>query len=178
MIRSAHSHTSCISCVAIITVSVISFISFSVRIISFLVAISRLAVGSSRSRISGLRAIPMASDALLICPPDKSRPSRSLNSVSRNRSRSAFVLSSQSDSFRTFMANATSDSMESLINISSGFWYTKDTYLESCSGFVSLMDFPFKRTSPFAGFIRPVIIFIIVDFPAPLEPIRAIFSPL
>ena len=121
IIRWAHSQTSCISWVAIITVSVIFFISLSVLMISFRVAISRLAVGSSSSRISGFSAMPMARLPLRICPPDSSLPSRCRRSESRNRSRSLSVFSCHPSRFRTCMAKAMSCSMESLINISSGF---------------------------------------------------------
>ena len=42
----------------------------------------------------------------------------------------------------------------------------------------SAVGLPFSNTCPDSGRIRPIISFIIVDLPAPLEPISAIFSPL
>ena len=49
---------------------------------------------------------------------------------------------------------------------------------DSASGFKSRMLFSFRRISPEEGFSRPTRSFIIVDFPAPLEPISATLSPL
>ena len=83
------------SWVAITTVSVMSFISPRVRMISLRVAMSRLAVGSSSSKMPGFSATPMARLARRICPPESSRPSRSCSAVSRNRASSSSVRSLQ-----------------------------------------------------------------------------------
>lgn len=104
MIRSAHSQTSCISWVAITTVSMIAFISSKVRMISFRVAISRFAVGSSRSKIPGFNATPMARLARRIWPPERRRPSRFFSSFSRKRSSSSSVRFALSGTRRTSMA--------------------------------------------------------------------------
>ena len=81
------------SWVAITTVSVMSFISPRVRRISLRVAMSRLAVGSSSSKMPGFSATPMARLARRICPPERSRPSLSCSGERRNRASSSWVRS-------------------------------------------------------------------------------------
>ena len=76
------------------------------------------------------------------------------------------------------MAKAMSARMESLMNICSGFWYTREICRERFSVFFRWMLSPFRRMSPEAGFKSPTISFSKVDLPAPLEPISATLSPL
>ena len=63
------------------------------------------------------------------------------------------------------------------MNISSGFWYTREICRDRSSAFFSPMGWSKRETVPLWGRSRPTIIFIRVDLPAPLDPMRATFSP-
>ena len=135
--------------------------------------------GSSRSMTSGLAimARPMAS---ICCSPPESVPpnwfclSKSLGKRSNTLERSSLIPA------LSFLWKAPS-SRFSRTDMFWRIWRPSGTSttppLTISKGFLPTMDSPLKRTSPATGFMTPMIVFMVVDLPAPLAPMSVTIFP-